>query len=311
MAIILVTGGAGFIGSHLVETLVGAGHHVRVLDDLSSGSLRNLREVRQSIDFLRADIRDTEMLSSAMRGVEGVFHLAAISSVERSVKEPLHVQDVNVGGTLCVLEAARRAHVRRLVFVSSAAVYGDNPRVPLCEEEPTQPLSPYGASKVAGEAYCGAYHHLGYLETVVLRFFNIFGPRQDPSSPYSGVISIFCRNASQGLFSALDGDGGQTRDFLYVEDACQALELAMGEERAAGKVINVAGGQETTIRALGETIYRLAGTSFQPLARPPRAGDIRRSLANNRLVGDLLDWQPKVPLEDGLRQTLAWMHSQR
>ncbi|MCX5977038.1 MAG: GDP-mannose 4,6-dehydratase [Coprothermobacterota bacterium] len=310
MAIVLVTGGAGFIGSHLVQALVRAGQGVRVLDDLSSGSLGNLREVQQSIEFLKGDIRHDGMLKAAIRGVEGIFHLAAISSVERGVKEPMLVQEVNVGGTLAVLEAARAAGVKRLVFVSSAAAYGDNPRIPLCEEEALRPLSPYGASKMAGEAYCGVYHHLGFLETVILRFFNIFGPRQDPSSPYSGVISLFCCNATRGLPSFLDGEGTATRDFLYVEDACRALLLAMGKEEAAGRILNVAGGQETSIRTLGETIYRLAGLPFQPVDRPPRLGDIRRSLADSRPAQALLGWEAKVSLEEGLGCTLDWMRAQ-
>ncbi|MCX5971234.1 MAG: GDP-mannose 4,6-dehydratase [Coprothermobacterota bacterium] len=310
MAIVLVTGGAGFIGSHLVEALVQAGRSVRVLDDLSSGSLGNLREVQRSIELLKGDIRDDGLLKAAMRGAEGVFHLAAISSVERGVKEPMLVQEVNVGGTLAVLEAARAAGVKRLVFVSSAATYGDNPHIPLCEEEALRPLSPYGASKVAGEAYCGVYHHLGFLQTVILRFFNIFGPRQDPSSPYSGVISLFCRNATRGLPSFLDGEGTATRDFLFVEDACRALLLAMGREEAAGRILNIAGGQETSIRTLGETIYRLAGLPFQPINRPPRLGDIRRSLADARSAQALLGWEARVSLEEGLRRTLDWMRAQ-
>ena len=310
MAIVLVTGGAGFIGSHLVQALVRAGQRVRVLDDLSSGSLGNLQEVQRSIEFLKGDIRDGALLKAAMRGVEGVFHLAAISSVERGVKEPMLVQEVNVGSTLAVLEAARAAGVKRLVFVSSAAVYGDNPHIPLCEEEPLRPLSPYGASKVAGEAYCGVYHHLGFLQTVTLRFFNIFGPRQDPSSPYSGVISLFCRNATQSLPSFLDGEGAATRDFLYVEDACRALLLAMEKQEVAGRILNVAGGQEISIRTLGETIYGLAGLPFQPIDRPPRLGDIRRSLADARSAQALLGWESRVSIEQGLGRTLDWMRAQ-
>ncbi len=302
----LTTGGAGFIGSHLVDLLLERGNRVRVVDDLSTGSRRNLSR-NHAVEFLQGDVRDPAFLAKAIGKVDGVFHLAAISSVERSVLEPEHVHSVNVSGTLSVLEASRRAGVKRLVFVSSASAYGDCDRLPLLEDCCLQPLSPYGASKVAGEVYVGVFHRLGFLETVILRPFNIFGPRQDPASPYSGVISIFARNAISGEKPQLFGDGKQTRDFLYVGDLCHALLLAMETEGARGQVINIASGRETTIQEVGETIFRLRGSRFEPQFMPPRAGDIRRSLASIERAKEVLGWEPRISLEDGLRRTLDWL----
>ena len=307
MNLYLVTGGAGFIGSHLADLLLQKGNRVRVVDDLSTGSKDYLSPIPDALDFLEGDVRDSNFLSEAMEGVGGVFHLAAISSVERSVLEPEHVHSVNVAGTLSVLESARRAGVKRLVFVSSASVYGDCDRLPLVEDCCLRPLSPYGASKVAGEVYAGVFHRLGFLETVILRPFNIFGPRQDPASPYSGVISIFARNAISGAKPQLFGDGKQTRDFLYVEDLCRAILLAMETEEAAGQMINVASGKEITIQQIGEVIFQLRGLGFEPQFKPPRAGDIRRSLASIEKAGRILGWEPRVSLEDGLRRTLDWL----
>jgi nucleoside-diphosphate-sugar epimerase len=269
--------------------------------------LKNLEAVREKIEFYQGDIRFPEKAVEAFSGVEGLFHLAAISSVERSILEPELVHEVNATGTLNVLLAAREHKVKRVVFISSASVYG-NPRVlPISEEQELRPLSPYGATKVAGEAYACSFYNLDFLETVSLRLFNIFGPRQDPTSPYSGVISKFLEALVSGRKPTLFGDGEQTRDFLYVEDACRAMLLAMEKEEAAGEVFNIASMKETSISSLGKIIFSLLGKDFEPEREPERPGDIKRSLASIAKAEKNLGWRPQVPLEEGLKKTLEWV----
>ncbi|MCR4432918.1 MAG: SDR family oxidoreductase [Caldiserica bacterium] len=309
MATYLVTGGAGFIGSHLVELLLASGHRVKVLDDLSTGSLKNLEALQDKIEFYKGDIRYPEKVAEAFSDLDGVFHLAAISSVERSLLEPEITREVNVRGTLQVLLASKKHRVKRVVFISSASVYGNPETFPISEEQEPRPLSPYGATKVAGEAHTSAFFNLGFLETVSLRLFNIYGPRQDPASPYSGVISKFLEAAVSGREPVLFGDGKQTRDFLYVEDACRAMLIAMEKEEAAGQVFNIASGKETSITDLGKIIFSLMGKDFEPEKKPERPGDIRRSLASIEKAERILGWRPQVSLEEGLKKTLEWVKS--
>ena len=296
----LVTGGAGFIGSHLVEALVARGHPVRVLDNFSTGRWENLAAVRDRIEVVEGDIRDPRAVRQAMDGVEVVAHLAAIVSVERSLQDPQETTEVNTGGTLHLLEAARRAGVQRFLFASSAAIYGDHSQLPLQEELPPHPLSPYAASKVAGEALCQSYRAAYGLSTVVLRFFNIYGPRQDPQSPYSGVISIFVGRMRQGLPPVIYGDGQQTRDFVYVEDVVAALIRAGEQDGADGAVLNVARGEETSVLQLVALLNQALGTRLEPMFAPARAGEVRRSAGDPHRAQAVLGWQPTVGLTEGL-----------
>ncbi len=296
----LVTGGAGFIGSHLVEALVAGGYPVRVLDNFSTGRWENLSAVRDRIEVIEGDIRDPQAVRRAMDGVGVVAHLAAIVSVERSLQNPQETAEVNVGGTLNLLEAARPSGVRRFLFASSAAVYGDHAQLPLQEELPPHPLSPYAASKVAGEALCHAYQAAYGLPTTVLRFFNIYGPRQDPQSPYSGVISIFVGRMRQGLPPIIYGDGQQTRDFVYVEDVVAALMRAGEQDGADGAVVNVARGEETSVLRLVALLNQALGTHLEPVFAPARAGEVRRSAGDPRRAQAVLGWRPTVGLTEGL-----------
>jgi nucleoside-diphosphate-sugar epimerase len=299
----LVTGGAGFVGGHLVEGLLGAGWSVRVIDDLSTGREANLCGVRGRVDLRRADIRDPSSLADAMAGVEVVFHQAALPSVPLSVAEPLRTHAVNSGGTLQVLECARRAGVRRVVYAASSSAYGDAPELPKREDMPARPRSPYALQKYSGEVYCALYAELYGLETVALRYFNVFGPRQNPDSPYAAVIPRFLRAASEGRAACIDGDGGQTRDFTYVADAVRANLLAADAPRASGSVVNVAAGRRTSILALWRAVCEILGREIEPRHGPARAGDVRDSLADLERARALLGYEPAVPLREGLEET--------
>lgn len=302
----LVTGGAGFIGSHLVEALVAGGCRVTVLDDLSSGRESNLAPVAGRINFMRGSICDCRMVAKAAAGCEVVFHLAAVVSVPKTVDDPLGSAAVNEIGSLNVLEAARGARARRVVFASSSAVYGDDPTLPKREDMTPNPLTPYAVQKLVVEYYLRVYQSLYGLETVGLRFFNVFGPRQDPSSPYSGVISIFMNKALNGELPVIYGDGGQSRDFVFVEDVVQALISAANSPSAPSKVFNVGTGKSLTISGLWVMIAVLSGSRAKPVNRPPRPGDIPHSLSAIDSAAADLGFLPRVSLERGLGLTLDW-----
>jgi len=302
----LVTGGAGFIGSNLVESLVDASVQVKVLDNLSSGVLQNLEQFREYIDFKQGDVRDLGTLREIMSGVEVVFHQAALVSVPQSIEDPIEAAMVNDLGTLNVLESARHSGVRRVVFASSCAVYGDLPQLPKKEEMDTRPMSPYAASKLHGETYAKLYRDLYGLETVCLRYFNVYGPRQDPSSPYSGVISIFMDKAARGETPTIYGDGEQCRDFVYVADVVQANLLAAQRQNISSVVINVGTGKSVTVNSLWKNIAELAGVHGEPERANSRPGDIRQSVAEISQAHELLDFEPRYSLEEGLKLTWEW-----
>jgi UDP-glucose 4-epimerase len=300
----LVTGGAGFIGSHLVDALVAADWRVRVVDDFSSGREENLAAARGGFELLRGDFTDPEIAARAVVGAEVVFHQGAVPSVPRSVAEPLRTNHVNVDGTLGMLEAARRAGVRRLVYAASSSAYGDTDVLPKVETLPPDPRSPYALQKHVGEVYCRLYHELYGLETVALRYFNVFGPRQDPCSTYAAVIPRFATACLRGEPARIHGDGEQSRDFTYVADTVRANLLAADAPRAAGQVINVAGGQRISVNGLLAAIQEIVGSHVEPIHEPGRPGDVRHSLADLGRARDLLGFEPAVPLADGLRRTI-------
>ena len=299
----LVTGGAGFIGSHLVAGLVAEGWDVRVFDDLSSGREANLADVGDAVELIRGDVRDPEALARAAAGIEVVFHQAALASVPLSVAEPLRTHAVNVDGTLFVLEAARQAGVRRVVYAASSSAYGDGEELPKLETMPANPVSPYALQKHAGELYCRLYTSLYRLETVALRYFNIFGPRQDPKSEYAAVIPRFICAALAGEGATIFGDGEQTRDFAFVQDAVRANLLAADAERAPGAVINVATGRRTSLNQLWQAIRGITGVRAEARHAPSRAGDVRASVADLSRARELLGFEPAVDLHEGLRRT--------
>lgn len=303
----LVTGGAGFIGSHLVEALITRGEGVRILDDFSTGSWQNLAPFVDAIDVVEGDIVDFATVSRALKDVRYVLHQAAIASVEQSVRDPLHVHRVNVDGTLNVLLAAREAKVERLVFASSAAVYGDADRLPLNETAPTSSLSPYAASKVAGEAYIHAFVASYDLPATILRYFNVYGPRQDPDSPYSGVISKFVASLGRGEPPTIFGDGYQTRDFVYVGDVVRSNLMACSTPDAVGKTFNIAGGRQISIIQLSETLNAITGLRLSPRFVSPRLGEVRYSHADISQALQVLGWRPETGLQVGLAQTASWL----
>jgi len=310
MGSVLVTGGAGFIGSHLAQTLSDRGCRVTVLDNLASGYLENLENFKDDIEFVEGDIRDSELLSRVMQNCDVVFHQAAVVSVTKTVEDPVGSTSVNEMGTLSVLEAARRNKVKRVVMASSSAVYGDEAQLPKIESMQPKPLTPYAVQKLTNELYANLYYSLYGMETVCLRYFNVFGPRQDPSSPYSGVISIFMQRAAEAAAPMIYGDGQQTRDFVYVRDVVHANIQAATVDSAPGEVFNVGTGEAISVNDLWSTISRLAGTDADPTHGPARAGDIVHSLASVQKAGDLLDFQGSVSLADGLSKTFDWYRNQ-
>jgi nucleoside-diphosphate-sugar epimerase len=303
----LVTGGAGFIGSNLVRRLAGQGAKIRVFDNLSSGHIENLAGLEKSVDFIRGDLRDASAVREALRGVRHVFHIGALASVQASVDDPATTHEVNVTGTLNLLLAARDTGAERVVFSSSASVYGDSPEMPKREDMRPEPLTGYALSKLAGEHYGRIFHGLYGLDFFALRYFNVFGPRQDPASHYAAVIPLFMRAYVSGRQPTIFGDGGQTRDFTFVEDIVSAnLACLSAPESAAGGVYNVAYGDRVSVNELAAQIAALAGQPFAPAYQPARPGDIRESQADSSLARRILAWKPAHAFSEGLRATFDW-----
>jgi len=301
----LVTGGAGFIGGHLTRSLVQSGVAVKVLDDLSTGNPKNLADVADHVQFLPGDVRDLSSVAAAVHGVDVVFHLAAMVSVPQSVKEPERCHAICATGTMNVLEAAAAANVRRLVYAASSSAYGDAGEGAIPETATLRPMSPYAAAKLAGEHYCQAWSAISDLETVRLRFFNVFGPNQDPSSPYSGVISIFTKLALEKGTPTIYGDGKQTRDFVYVEDVVRALLAAAEKPNVDGEVFNIGRGQATSLLELLSHVGNAAGVELSPQFAQPRTGDVKHSLANVSAARNGLGFTAKVGLREGLKRCFA------
>ncbi len=305
MAHYLVTGGAGFIGSHMAEELVRRGHKVRVADSLITGRRENLAHLPQ-VEFLKGDLADLEMARRAVQGVDYVLHQAAIPSVPRSVEDPITSNRANIDASLNVLVAARDAKVRRVVYAGSSSAYGDTPTLPKVETMPTAPLSPYALQKLVAEQYCQMFTHLYGLETVTIRYFNVFGPRQDPSSAYSGVISLFISALCENRRPTIYGDGEQTRDFTYVANVVDGVLRACEAPKASGEVINVATGGRISLNHLFQTVRQLLNGNVEPMYGPPRAGDVRDSQADIDKARRLLGYEPSVTFEQGLENTVAW-----
>jgi len=303
---VLVTGGLGFIGSHLTEALVAKGHRVRVLDNLYSGTRANLRAVRDDVEILKGDCADPAAVRRAVRGIEVVFHEAAIPSVALSVEDPALSDRANATATLTLLVAARDAGVRRVVSAGSSAIYGDQPGRAKREDMRPQPLSPYAVAKLVGEEYLRVFAELYGMETVTLRYFNVFGSRQDPGSPYSGVISLFTTALIAGRTPVIYGDGRQSRDFTYVANVVHGNLLALEAKGLQGQSINVATGRGVTLLALLEALARQTGRPAKARHRPARAGDIRHSVADVSLARRVLGYRPSVDFEEGLRLTVDW-----
>ena len=303
MPTFLVTGGAGFIGSHLTEALLKRGHTVRVADDLSTGYRRNLQP---GAEFFEGDLADAEFARRAVAGMDYVLHEAAIPSVPRSVMNPLESHRANIDGTLNVLIAARDAKVKRLVFAGSSSVHGDTPTLPKHEDMPTNPLSPYALHKLVGEQYCRLFTRLYGLETVTTRYFNVFGPRQDPGSPYSGVISLFITALLEGRQPMIYGDGEQTRDFTFVANVVDGVLRAAETPGVGGEVFNVATNGRVSLNELLATLNTIIGTDLKAIYGPARAGDVRDSQADITKAERALGYRPIATFEEGLRQTVAW-----
>lgn len=306
MRTFLVTGGAGFIGSHIAETLVERGDKVRVLDNLSTGHLSNMDGFRDRIEFVEGDLLDADTVADVVGGVECIFHQAALASVPRSVEQPQDTNASCVTGTLMLLDAARRAGVRRLIYAGSSSAYGDQPNSSKRETDVPAPLSPYGAAKLAGEHYCRAFTATYGFETVCIRYFNVFGPRQDPGSPYSAVIPLFITAMLQGRQPVIYGDGLQSRDFTFVTNVVHANLLAADARNIAGRMFNVANGKSTNLLTLIDVLNRLLGTNVKPHHTEPRPGDVRESLADITLARRMLVYEPLIDFEEGLRRSIDY-----
>jgi nucleoside-diphosphate-sugar epimerase len=314
---VLVTGGSGFIGSHLSEALLQRGAKVRVLDNLTTGHRANLghmlerREGQGNFAFVEGDLTDRATVQEAVKGVDYVFHQAALPSVQRSVEDPMTANLVNVEGTLNILVAARDARVKRVVYASSSSVYGDSPRLPKVEHMATNPVSPYAASKLAAEAYCRAFTRVYGLETVSLRYFNVFGPRQDPYSLYAAVLPRFIEAILGNRRPLIYGDGTQSRDFTYIENVVQANLLALEAVGVAGEVFNIACGEGVNLNAVLQSLAACSGQPVEPEYHPPRAGDIKHSLADISKAERMLGYRPAVPFREGLERTFTFFRQRR
>ena len=305
MASFLVTGGAGFIGSNIAESLLKDGHQVKVLDNLSTGFQRNLDCIPDA-EFIEGDIRDEAVLAKALSGVEVVYHQAALASVPRSMKDPLATHDHCVTGTISLLHNAVQAGVRRVVYAASSSAYGDQPFSSKRESDMVSPLSPYAAAKLAAELYCKAFYSAYGLETVCLRYFNVFGPRQDPDGEYSAVIPRFVTRLLKKEQPTIYGDGHQSRDFTFIDNVVQANRLAATAEDAPGKVLNVANGRTTSLLAILDSLKELLDCDIEPIHEPPRKGDVRDSLADITLTRTVLGYEPSVSVPEGLQRSIEY-----
>jgi UDP-glucose 4-epimerase len=306
MSTYLVTGGAGFIGSHIAEALVSEGHGVRVLDNLSTGKRENLRTFNNGITLIEGDIRDAEVVANAVRGVDYVIHQAALASVPRSIEDPSSTNEVNVQGTLNLLESARKGSVKRFVYASSSSVYGDSEVLPKTEAMFPEPKSPYAVSKLAGEYYCGVYSKIHGLPTVSLRYFNVFGPRQDPSSQYAAVVPIFVSSLLAGRSATIFGDGEQSRDFTYVSNVVAANLLVCHATSDTRLVYNVACGERFTLNSLYKRLENITGIGLDPTYGDPRVGDVKHSQAAIEAIQGDVGYAPTVGFDDGLELTCEW-----
>ncbi len=307
----VVTGGAGFIGSALVRELLGHGvKSVAVLDNLKSGKLENLEEVKDSVEVNIVDIRNYDDVRKVMEGATTVFHLAAIPSVPLSITDPIPSHEVNIDGTFQVLRACADAKVKRVVYAASSSAYGDTLVLPKVETMSPKPMSPYALQKLTGEYYCSVFHSCYGLECVALRFFNVFGPRQDPTSPYSGVLSLFMKCLIERKSPTIFGDGEQSRDFTYVEDVTGLLVKASLADGVAGKVYNAGNGGRFTLNWIWDKLQEMEGVSLPPVYGPPRAGDVKESQADTTMAVAELGHAPQFEFEEGLRRTLAWYRTQ-
>jgi UDP-glucose 4-epimerase len=304
----VVTGGAGFIGSHIVEAIVGS-HDVVVVDNFSSGNPKNLSSFSDEITTIRGSITDLPLLMDAFEGADGIFHLAAIASVAKSVDNPLATHETNLSGTLNVLLAARDCGVKNVVLASSSAIYGDDPALPKCENMPPAPLSPYAVSKLAGENYCRVFSGLFGVKTISLRFFNVYGPRQDPCSEYAAVIPKFITRLLNNQSPLIFGDGKQTRDFVYVKDVVQANILAM--QSSVSGTYNIGSGKSTDLNTLTDTLSRIMNVRLPPLYEDPRSGDIRDSVSDITEAKKILGFRTRYSLDKGLEETINWLKNQK
>lgn len=311
MARVLVTGGAGFIGSHIAAALVAQGDQVRVLDDLSTGHQRNLDAIGAGMEFVRGSVTDPQVVGMACKGCDYVFHEAALASVPRSVDDPVSTNAANIDGTLNVLVAARDAGVKRLIYAASSSAYGDSATLPKIETMPTAPKSPYAVSKLSGEQYVSVFAGVYGMQTLSIRYFNVFGPRQDPDSPYAAVIPLFLDALLDGRAPTIHGDGEQSRDFTYVDNVVAANLAALSAPKLSGEVVNVALGERTTLNELYRGIAELIGSSIEPIYGPPRVGDVRDSQASIELARELLGYSTKVSVLEGLRHTVEWYRAFR
>ena len=306
----LVTGGAGFIGSHIVERLVGKGVRVRVVDNLSTGHIRRLNSLLPTIELLEGDLADDAIAHRAVDGVDYVLHQAAIPSVQRSIRDPIVSNRANVTATLNLLESCRKHGVRRVVYAASSSAYGDTPVLPKREDMPANPLSPYALQKFTAERYAMMYHELFGLQTVSLRYFNVFGPSQDPNSEYSAVIPKFITKLLHAETLTIFGDGEQSRDFTYVDNVVEANLLALEATEAPGKVFNIGCGERISLNHLVRLLEKILGVTAKLEYQPPRSGDVRDSLADINLAKSALGYSPRVAIEEGLRKTVEWFRSQ-
>ncbi len=306
MAKVLITGGAGFIGSHLAEALVAQGDDVTVFDNLSTGYEHNLESVRGAVNFVEGDLRRPDEIGKAMVGQDYVLHEAALASVPRSVADPVGSHDNNANGTLNLLVAAREAGVKRVVYAGSSSAYGDSEITPKHEEITPKPLSPYAVAKLVGEHYCRAFWEVYGLETLTIRYFNVFGPRQDPDSPYAAVLPIFLSHLLRGESPTIDGDGSHTRDFTYVANVVEGNLKALSAPKTQGETVNVACGGSYSVLYLYEQIKQTLGVDIEPNFGPKRAGDVPHSSANIDKAGELIGYKPVVSFEEGLARTIEW-----